>query len=230
MYSQSQVMTPQITEVKDRIFAVVIPDSYERAMTFLRVQEFYESPNPDFRGKDFDIWDYILWYSCQNDGSFTYASDWSGFNIPLPVAWECYDGVSSMRDTWKSKWDEVMKNIVWAVQGRMFHKKHTRDMNAYIIGTEDMQGDTFKHEVCHGLYYTNKEYKKAVDEITDSIDPEIRETLKNNLLEMGYTEGVVYDEIQAYLNFGWESKKFSKGVRKNTLKSLSKKYRKIYQD
>jgi hypothetical protein len=222
-------MTPQITEVKDRIYAVTIPDNYERAMTFCRVQEFYESPNPDFRGKNFNIWDYIEWYSRQNDGSFTYTSDWSGFNIPLVVAWECYEGVASMKDTWKSKWDETMKDIVWAVQGRMFHKKNKRDSNAYIIGTEDMEGDTFKHEVCHGLYYTNKEYKKAVDEITDSIDPEVRETLKNNLLEMGYTEGVVYDEIQAYLNFGWESNKFSKGVKKNVLKGLNKKYLQLFE-
>jgi hypothetical protein len=52
-----------IKEVKDRVFAEVIPDDYERCMTFLRVQEYYESPNPDFRGKDFDIWKYIEWYS-----------------------------------------------------------------------------------------------------------------------------------------------------------------------
>jgi len=46
---------------------------------------------------------------------------------------------------------------------------------------------------------------------------------------MGYTEGVVYDEIQAYLNFGWESNKFSKGVKKNVLKGLNKKYLQLFE-
>ena len=38
----------KITEVKPNVFAVIIPNQYDRAMTFCRVQEFYESPNPYF--------------------------------------------------------------------------------------------------------------------------------------------------------------------------------------
>jgi len=46
----------KIEKVKPKIFAVIIEDSYDRAMTFLRIQEFYESPNPAFRGnKDFSF-------------------------------------------------------------------------------------------------------------------------------------------------------------------------------
>jgi len=33
----------KINEVKPKVFAVVIEDRYDRAMTFLRVQEFYEN-------------------------------------------------------------------------------------------------------------------------------------------------------------------------------------------
>ena len=46
----------KIEQVKPKVFAVIIEDRYDRAMTFLRVQEFYESPNPAFRGnKDFSF-------------------------------------------------------------------------------------------------------------------------------------------------------------------------------
>ena len=53
----------KITEVKPNVFAVIIPNQYDRAMTFCRVQEFYESPNSDFRGKHFSMWNYMKWYS-----------------------------------------------------------------------------------------------------------------------------------------------------------------------
>ena len=72
----------KIVEVRDRVFAVIMEDDYARPMTFLRVQEYYESPNPDFRGKHFNIWDYIEWYSREKKDVFTYAFDWGGFNIP----------------------------------------------------------------------------------------------------------------------------------------------------
>lgn len=232
-------MKYEVTEVRDRVFAVTIDDAYDRAMTFLRVQEFYESPNPDFRGKHFNIWDYIEWYSRTKGGAFTYAFDWSGFNIPLPIAWECYEGkdkapkkgyngVRSMPDNWKSKWDETMKDIVWLVDSRMFHKKSKRDNNAYIIGAKDMEGDTFQHEVAHGLYYTNKEYKELMDEITQTIPLKDYTKFHQNLLDMGYTESVIDDEIQAYLTWGWDYAKFSKGVDKNFCKTINKEYRKVF--
>ncbi|NDB56269.1 hypothetical protein EB169_10645, partial [archaeon] len=74
-----------ITEVKPNIFAVIIPNGFDRAMTFCRVQEFYESPNPQFRGKHFSMWDYMKWYSKEYDRGFSYPNDWSGFNIPFEV-------------------------------------------------------------------------------------------------------------------------------------------------
>lgn len=229
----------KIVEVRDRVFAVIMEDDYARPMTFLRVQEYYESPNPDFRGKHFNIWDYIEWYSRQKKDVFTYAFDWGGFNIPLPIAWECYEGkekepkkgyngVRSLPDTWKSKWDETMKDIVWEVQSKMFNKKSRRDMNAYIIGAKDTENSTFQHEVAHGLYYTNKEYKELMDEITEAIPLDTYLKFRNNLLKMGYTESVVNDEIQAYLSWGWDYAKFSKGVSKKLCKQLNKEYRKVF--
>ena len=229
----------KIVEVRDRVFAVIMEDDYARPMTFLRVQEYYESPNPEFRGKNFNIWDFIEWYSREHKDAFTYAFDWGGFNIPLPIAWECYEGkekepkkgyngVRSLPDTWKSKWDETMKDIVWEVQSRMFNKKSRRDMNAYIIGAKDTENSTFQHEVAHGLYYTNKEYKELMDEITETIPLDTYLKFRNNLLKMGYTESVVDDEIQAYLSWGWDYAKFSKGVSKKICKGLNKEYRKVF--
>lgn len=216
----------KIEEVKPNIFAVVVPDRYHRAMLFCRVQEFYESPNPQFRGKNFSIWDYIEWYSREHNNTFTYTSDWSGFNIPLKTAWDCFEKLREF----ETPYDEVMNNIIRTIELKMFYKKNTRNWNAYIIGAGSTEGDTFQHEICHGLYATNKQYKQLVDEVTETIEWQDYFQFGKNLLDMGYTTGVVPDEIQAYLAFGHDYKPFTKGVTKKVCNELHKQYINIFNN
>lgn len=188
-----------IKEVKPNIFAVVIKDKYDRAMTFCRVQEYYESPSPKFRGKEFSIWDYMKWYHEKYGRGFSYGNDWSGFNIPIKVIRECYNKLNKF----ETPYDKIMGNIIHRVE--MYRE-------GYVIGCGDTKGDTFKHEVCHGLYYTDKEYKKKMDALTKGLPKKYYDTFKKNILEMGYTTKVVDDEIQAYLQYGYENPNFGKGV------------------
>lgn len=211
-----------IEKVRERVFAVVIPDDYRRCMTFLRAQEHYESPSPEFRGKDFDIWRYIEWYSRDRDGSFTYASDWGGFNIPLQSALDCYRGVDAMPGEWTSRWDREMRSILDRVAQMV--PEAERALPAYIIGAADTSGPTFRHEVAHGLYHTNQAYRAAADGVTSAIDPAHMESFRSNLLAMGYTDGVVWDEVQAYLTAGWRLGGFSRGVPDQVCESLSSEY------
>ena len=209
----------KINEVKPKVFAVVIEDRYDRAMTFLRVQEFYESPNKKFRGKNFSIWDYIKWYSEEYGKGFTYGTDWSGFNIPLEIGYTCYD---TLFDAY-TPYDETMEEIIHKV-----YEMNGDDADGYIIGAGDNRGDTFQHEVCHGLYATNKEYKVLVDEITETIEWQDYLKFEGNLLDMGYTAAVIPDEIQAYLSTNYEYTKFSKGVSKKKCKEFHKQYQKVF--
>jgi len=215
----------KIEEVRPNVFAVIVKDHYHRAMLFCRVQEYYESPNPQFRGKNFSIWDYIEWYSREHRDVFTYTYDWGGFNIPLKTAWDCYE---KLREH-ESPYDEVMESIIRTIELKMFYKKNTRNWNGYIIGADSTESDTFEHEICHGLYATNKEYKLLVDEVTETISTKDYVTFKNNLIKMGYTDGVIDDEIQAYLSTNYEYTKFSKGVSKKVCKQLHKQYKAIFE-
>ena len=191
----------KVKEVKPNVFAVIVKDKYDRAMLFCRYQEFYESPNPKFRGKDFSIWDYMKWYSSNRKG-FSYADDWSGFNIPYDVLEKCIDAQFST----ETPYDDVMYYIYVEIA------KLKKDGKAYIIGAGDMLGDTFQHEVCHGLWYTNPKYKKAAKMVLDTIEPNDYVIFRKNLLDMGYTDKVIDDEIQAYLCFGHDSENFCEGV------------------
>lgn len=208
----------KITEVKPNVFAVIIPNQYDRAMTFCRVQEFYESPNSDFCGKDFSIWDYMKWYSEEYGRGFSYGSDWSGFNIPFDVLELCYRNIQKF----ETPYDAVMYKIYWQIQTMKGNGK------AYVIGAANMEGDTFKHEVCHALFYTNKKYKTLVNEITDEIPTKHYKVFKKNLIEMGYTDKVVVDEIQAYLTFGHDYEKFNKGVDEKFCKQWNKEYSRVF--
>ena len=208
-----------IEEVRPNVFAVIVKDHYHRAMLFLRVQEYYESPNPEFRGKSFNIWDYIEWYSRRNKDVFTYAFDWGGFNIPLEVAYQCYD---TLTDSYTS-YDEVMENIIHQI-----YELNNDGSNGYIIGAPSTDDDTFEHEVCHGLYATNKEYKELVDEVTMTIPFKDYQAFRKNLLKMGYNGIVIDDEIQAYLSTNYDYSKFSKGVSRKLCKELHKQYKQIF--
>jgi hypothetical protein len=214
----------KIEEVRPNVFAVIVKDHYHRAMLFLRVQEFYESPNPEFRGKNFNIWDYIEWYSRRNNDVFTYTYDWGGFNIPLKTAWDCYEKLKEN----ESPYDEVMDDIIRTIEMTMFNKKNTRNWNGYIIGADSTESDTFEHEICHGLYATNKQYKELVDEITIAIPFKEYQIFRKNLLDMGYNGIVIDDEIQAYLSTNYDYSKFSKGVSRKLCKELHKQYKQIF--
>ena len=204
----------KIEEVRPNVFAVIVKDHYHRAMLFCRVQEFYESPNPDFRGKNFSIWDYIEWYSREHGDVFTYTFDWGGFNIPLNVAESCYSKLLKKGEF--TPYDLEMNYIVKTIRGMVGNGK------SYIIGAPTTEDETFEHEVCHGLYATNKEYKALVDEITETIEWQDYLKFEGNLLDMGYTAAVIPDEIQAYLSTNYEYSKFSKGVSKKKCKELNK--------
>jgi hypothetical protein len=192
-----------IKEVKPSIFAVVIKDKYDRAMLFCRAQEYYECPSPKFRGKEFSIWDYMKWYHERYGRGFSYGDDWSGFNIPLRQINDCYNKLNKT----ESPYDHLMYKIL-----SVLNLKYIAPNNSYVIGCGDTKGDTFKHEVCHGLYYTDKEYKKKMDALTKGLPKKYYDTFKKNILEMGYTTKVVDDEIQAYLQYGYDNPDFGRGV------------------
>ena len=210
----------KIEEVRHNVFAVIVKDHYHRAMLFCRVQEYYESPNPEFRGKNFSIWDYIEWYSREHGDVFTYTFDWGGFNIPLNVAESCYSKLLKKGEF--TPYDLEMNYIVKTIRGMVGNGK------AYIIGAPTTEDETFEHEVCHGLYATNKEYKALVDEITETIEWQDYLKFEGNLLDMGYTASVIPDEIQAYLTTNYEYTKFSKGVSKKKCKEFHKQYQKVF--
>ena len=182
-----------IKEVRPGIFLFEFSNHYDMCMHFLRYQEFYESASPQFSGKAFHIFDFMKWYSMKyGGGSFTYPNDWNGFNIPGNTIFDMrnqhlipdknfYD--HEMYDAWKECYAKV------------------GSMKFYIIGV--VKGNSaLSHEIAHGLFYLNPEYKKEMKKLVGGLDPTIRKTINEGLKKLGYTPKVYVDETQAYMSTG----------------------------
>lgn len=184
-------MKYSITEMSPKVFLFMNNNRYDRTMFFLRAQEFYESSNPNFQGKKFSFFQYMDWYAknLSDIKSFTYASDWTGFNIPSSVIAECYD-VNDER----TPYDNALLSLVEELY------TITHNSPFYLIGANIGAPNVVKHEVAHGLFYTNSQYREEMTVLVDKLDN--RDILKNIIMTKGYAESVWKDEAQAWLATG----------------------------
>jgi len=207
-----------LKEIHPGIFAVIVKDSYQRAMLFLRCQEHYESAFPEIKGKHFDIFEFMDRYrKHHNSESFTYPVDWAGFNVPGDIVEKCTKHVLDARNgLFPTPYDYIMKSILDKVK-----EGKNNNTRFYLIGVDKLNSKTMDHEVAHGLFYVDSKYKAGVTKLIKGIKKPIYTQLSKVILGMGYCKEVVNDEIQAYLSTGIiprmqsikgieiESKKFS---------------------
>lgn len=184
-----------VKELRPNIFALSVADDYDRCMLFCRYQEFYESPYKEIRGKYFSLEKLMKVYKDKwKKDTFTYPIDWTGFNIPSNV-------LSKAISTFglpANEYDQIMRQIV------SYCEKKAKDGTWYLIGAESFDSKTMDHEIAHGLYYTNKEYKKECSRLIKQIKPDHYEKLRKKLVKMGYndTKKIIDDEIQAFMSTG----------------------------
>ncbi len=182
-----------IKEVKPGIFLFEFNHHYDMCMYFLRYQEFYESASPKFRGKSFQIFDFMKWYSLKyGKGAFTYPDDWNGFNIPGNIIFDMWNQhLIPDKNIYDYEMYEAWKECNHRAQGKKF----------YIIGV--VRGNkALSHEIAHGLFYLHPEYKREMSKLVRALDPKIRKCINEALKKLGYTPKVYVDETQAYMSTG----------------------------
>jgi hypothetical protein len=163
-------------KLADGIYLVRFETQYELAATFLRVQEYYESPR--FSRRVFSLEQYMDWYAAQF-GAFTYYQDWAGFNVPSTALQPFYEG----------RFDPLLEKEKRLL--RLFNNLRGR---FYVIGIYDSRDLT--HELAHALYFTDAAYRQAVRTAIRGYDTS---ALKQQLAKAGYAKHVIPDEVHAYL-------------------------------
>jgi hypothetical protein len=223
MIIKNEYINGEVKQIRPQIFAVSIKDNYQRTMLFCRYQEFYESPFEDIRGKFFTWEKYMMIYKNKwKKKTFTYPEDWSGFNIPSNIVEKGMNVFS--KD--KGPYDEIMSDIWYHCENYplRFEKPRTK---WYLIGADSFKSSTMNHEIAHGLYYTNNNYKKYCDYLISEIKPSHYEKLRKKLVKMGYNDDkkIIDDEIQAFMSTGLyngletkELKKYEKDFISNFIK------------
>jgi hypothetical protein len=152
----------------------------ELGRTFIRFQEYYESPNPDFRGKIFTLGMVRQWYSIKY-GADTYHHDWTGFNFPSRILLPFKQGL----------FDPLTVEEIELLN--LFKYRHD---NFYIMGAQNSA--TLRHELSHALYDSNEKYRNEIDSYIKKNKRGLAKTRKY-ILDKGYAEEVLNDEIQAYV-------------------------------
>jgi hypothetical protein len=188
-------MEYSLKKIADRIYLVEFRKTYELAMFFCRYQEFYESPNPNFKGKSFDLYEFMAWYANEyGNGVFTYPSDWVGYNLPSHII----DNVWAMGIPSKTQYDYEML---------LLHRKLKEEAGSdyALIGTSKANRsdlDTIAHEIAHALFYTVPTYKEEMSYLACRLDKKLSKKMCLWLENIGYSEEVFVDEIQAYISTG----------------------------
>ena len=152
----------------------------ELGLTFMRFQEFYESANPQFKNNIFTIGQLKYWYS-ETYGANDYHITWTGFNFPSRVLEPFKDGLF---DPLTLEETNLLNLLAY------------RKDNFYIIGAQD--SSTLRHELSHALYDSNIDYRHAINKLLQKNKNKLHKQYKY-LLDKGYCEEVLNDELQAYI-------------------------------
>ena len=152
----------------------------ELGLTFMRFQEHYESANPDFRDKIFTQGQLKRWYS-ETYGANNYHTTWIGFNFPSKVLIPFREGLFDPLTIEEQRLLDLFKY---------------RNDNFYIIGAQN--NSTLRHELSHALYASNVKYRDEINKFLTKNKNKLKSTSKY-ILDKGYCEEVLYDEIQAYI-------------------------------
>lgn len=152
----------------------------ELGETFIRFQEFYESPNKKFRNKIFTLGDIKNYYSMEY-GADIYSDLWIGFNFPSSVLIPFKQGLFDPLTHQEKELIDLLKY---------------RNDTFYIIGAQN--NSTLRHELSHAMYGYDIEYKKSIDALIKKNVSGFSK-VSRHLIKRGYDSSVLNDELQAYI-------------------------------
>ena len=179
-----------VTEVLPSVYSVHTDSRLVLGSTFLRFQEYYESPDPKIRHCPFQYDEFKESFrnSRRDRGQgFNYYLIWPGFNIP---SWVVHDLRSGKVGLPLRPQEEALLSALPSVDG-----------DFYVIGTCEKDVLTLHHEMAHGLYTTNPDYRAAAAACVAQLPKPRYDASRRVLLGMGYVDDpvILVDEMQAYM-------------------------------
>jgi len=202
-----------LREISPNVFLFKYDTQYDLCMSFVRMQEFYESPH--FKGRYFTLETFMDWWAKdQSDikGSFDYPARWNGFNIPGEVVsnwlFECDEDILRPKEL------KILRKIAKRFKIKLdnytdastFHeclKYGLKDI--YIIGVHKESSyskEDINHELAHAFYTLYPKYRKKCQKLISKVDKDIVKYAMDSLIKKGYDTDFLDDEFQAYCSTG----------------------------
>lgn len=171
-------------KLSNQIYMLEYKDNNDLASSFLRFQEYYESPK--FQGRIFTLGQYKAWY-IKKFGKFSYYEDWDGFDIPGHVLKPFYQGKFNPL----TKKEKEILQIFRAIKTPFYIIGVSLKKNLHLFKEE------IKHELAHAMFYVDAAYKREVLSLLKKHNVSlIKEAIEKNI---DYASRVVDDEMQAYI-------------------------------
>ena len=190
-------------KLSENILLFTFKTQKELALTFFRVQEYYESPYAKLHGKEFSVFDFLN--TMMNEkGEIDYFAKWCGFNIPGSVINDWVESQQDFDNLSISHLTHAERNLCVEI-----YKNISSKNEFYVIGALEKDSSTIDHEIAHALYSLNDEYRENMENLNRKFRkefPKIYNSMSSHLKKMQYRSEVIKDEIQAYLSS--ESKKY----------------------
>lgn len=158
------------------------PSQKNLCSTFVRMQEFYESPYPEIRGQVFTLATYKALYCADHGKPFSYFTDWPAFNIPVKV-------LKDFARKFKGQRTHSERVVLRACEGA-----------EYVIAT--FQKADVEHELAHAMFYIDPYYRARASMLVarqTGFSPALARLLSRWLIREGYHEDVLIEEMNAYL-------------------------------
>lgn len=167
-------------------------------LSMMRLQEWYECKHKNIKGKKFTLEDLIEAYcELDKDGEFNYFSDWAAFNFPDTAVRGFLKLMGDNLNEWEKKIIKDIKKTLDEADDKPIAK--TYYIATYTKNNSDSERD-LKHELAHGLFYSQSMYNKVMVTLLDNLKQ--NKAVYKRLKEMGYCDDVLIDEAQAYLCTG----------------------------
>lgn len=167
---------------------------FKSSYAFMRLQSFYENADKSRQGKYFSL-DDVIEHSATVENQkveFDFLEKWGGFNVPDHVVKKfikLYEHDFTRRE--KSMFD-ALKQVIEQEEDAT-----TPDGKFYLIGT--YSADYIDHELCHAMWYLYPEFKKQSIKAMKKLPKAYINAMKTMLIDGGYADNVLDDEINAYL-------------------------------
>jgi len=190
-------MKIEVYNPTDRTISLTFDTQYDLCMTFVRLQEFYESSSKKFRNKYFELEDYIDWWSKNHNGVFDYVKRWKGFNISSKI----FDKWSDLYFKHLRKKERVLESIICDNITNHYNGMGSFYIIAFCKET-GINKEVKEHEIAHAFYYLYDSYKKEVNDALKLFKNKYRKIYNQNvqaILNNGYNKAVLLDELQAYI-------------------------------